>query len=60
MKLDKALYRKAFALHRQYNDAEIVDRAYHAGKLSPQEGWRQYVALWELCMRLAPSIDCFS
>lgn len=54
MKLDKELYRQAYALYRQWNEAEMVDRARNAGKLSPAEAWRQYVALVEFCWKLCP------
>jgi hypothetical protein len=55
VKLDKELYRKAYELHRQWNEAELVDDLRNAGKLLPQEAWRQYVDLWEFCMKLSPS-----
>jgi hypothetical protein len=54
MQLDKDLYRKAYELHRQWNEAEKIERARNAGQLSPEEAWRQYVDLVEFCWRLCP------
>jgi len=54
MSLDKELYRTAYQGYRQWNEAEMVERARNAGRLSPAEAWRRYVALWEFCMKLAP------
>ncbi len=54
MKLDKELYRQAYQQYRRWNQAELVDRARNAGKLSPSEAWRQYVALVEFCWKLYP------
>ena len=54
MPIDKELYRKVRELYGQWNEAELIDGARNAGKLTPQEGWRQYVALWEFCMKLSP------
>ena len=52
--LDKELYRKAYERYRQWNEAELADRARNAGRLSPAEAWRQYVALVEFCWKLCP------
>lgn len=54
MPIDKELYRQAYEHYRQWNEAELVDRARNAGRLSPQELWQQYVDLWEFCVNLAP------
>lgn len=54
MKLDKDLYRQAYEQYRQWNEAELADRVRNAGKLSPQEAWRQYVALVEFCWKMCP------
>ncbi len=54
MAIDKELYRQAFEYYRQWNEAELIERARNAGKLSPQELWQQYVDLWEFCVNLAP------
>ncbi len=54
MKLDKELYRQAYELHRQYNEAELRERVRNTGHLIPEEAWRQYVALWDFLMKLAP------
>lgn len=54
MKLDKELYRQTYERFRKLNEAELVERAYNAGKLSPREAWRQYVALVEFCWKLCP------
>jgi len=56
MPLDKELYRKAYESLRQWNEAELIDRVRNAGRLTPQEAWRQYVALWEFCMKLSPPL----
>ena len=52
--LDKELYRQAYEQYRQWNEAELIERARNAGKLSPAEAWRQYVALVEFCWKLCP------
>jgi len=54
MKLDKELYRQAYQQYQRWNEAELVDRARNAGKLTPQAAWRQYVALVEFCWKLCP------
>jgi hypothetical protein len=57
MKLDKELYRKAHELYSQWNEVELIDSLRHAEKLSPQQAWRQYVDLWEFCMKLSPAAN---
>jgi hypothetical protein len=47
MNIDKALYRQAQEWFRQSNLAEQKARWESAGKISSQEAWKQYVALWE-------------
>jgi len=54
MTLDKDLYRRAYEQHRRWNEAELADRARNAGKLSPAEAWKQYLALVEFCWKLYP------
>ncbi len=54
MTLDKELLRQVHRQYRQWNEDQLVARARRAGRLSPAEGWRQYVALWQLCLELAP------
>jgi len=56
-KLDKELYRQAHAWYSQWNQAELEDDLRTAGNLSPQQTWRQYVDLWEFCMKLSPSLS---
>ncbi len=55
MKLDRELYRQAYERYRQWNEAELAERVRNAGKLTPQQGWAQYLALaefaWECCPR---------
>jgi hypothetical protein len=53
-KIDATLYRQAYEQYRQWNEAELADRVRNAGKLSPQEAWRQYVALVEFCWKMCP------
>lgn len=57
MKLDKELYRHAYELRRQYNEAELRERIRNAGKRPPNKAWQQFVALWEFGrqMNLKPS-----
>jgi hypothetical protein len=57
MKLDKELYRKAYESYRQWNEIESIERTREAGKLTPQQSWNRYVALWELSMKIAPEIS---
>jgi len=52
--LDKELYRKAYEQYRRWNEAELVDRARNAGKLSPAEAWEQYLALAEFARECCP------
>jgi len=54
MKLDKELYRQAYQQYRRWNEAELVDRARNAGKLSPSEAWRQYLALFDFAVESCP------
>ncbi len=54
MVIDKELYRKAYESLRQWSEAEKVERAREAGRLSPEEKWRQFVDLFEFCWRIAP------
>jgi hypothetical protein len=54
MSIDKELYRRAYELHRQWNHAERVERAYNAGQRSPLECWKQYIAWWQFLMRISP------
>jgi hypothetical protein len=57
MKLDKELYRKAYESYRQWNETESIERIREAGKLTPQQSWNRYVALWELLVKIAPEIS---
>lgn len=53
IKLDKELYRHAYQLYRQWNEAELMERVKNAGNRPPQQAWQEYIALWEFCLRLA-------
>lgn len=55
--LDKDLYRYAYQLHRQWHEAERKARLRSADTPSAQQGWQQYVALWEFGwqLKLKPS-----
>jgi hypothetical protein len=53
MPLDKELYRWAYEQYRQWNEAELIDRALNAGKLSPQKAWSQYVDLFEFSHQMS-------
>lgn len=52
--IDKELYRRAYELHRVWNEYEEAERVRKAGTLPPGEAWRRYVDLVEFCWRLAP------
>lgn len=52
--LDKALYRQACQQYQRWNEAEGMERARCAGRLSPAEAWQRYVDLVELCWKLCP------
>ncbi len=54
MKLDKELYRKAYALHQQSSEAKLVERARLHQELSPAEAFKQYADLMALVWRLCP------
>jgi hypothetical protein len=51
--MDRQLYQQAYAALREWNEAELVDRAQDTSKLSPADAWRQYASLVKLCYRLA-------
>ncbi|MCU0486992.1 MAG: hypothetical protein MUC85_12885 [Anaerolineales bacterium] len=57
MALDGKLYREAQEAYRQWKLAEQAERAYNAGKRTPLENWRAYVAWWEFLMSIAPPIS---
>ncbi len=52
--LDKTLYRQAYEQYQRWNEAEEMERIRRAGRISPQEAWRQYVELVEFCWKLCP------
>jgi hypothetical protein len=54
MKLDKDLYRWARQSYLEWNRAELMKRVQKAGNITAQQGWKQYVGIWEFCMKLAP------
>lgn len=54
MALDKELYRRAYALHEQWSEAKLIERAKNADKLSPAEAFRQYVDLVEFFWKIRP------
>ena len=56
MKLDKELYRKAHEALQQWSEAKMLYRLQEDSRLSPQEAWEKYAALWEFCMRIAPPL----
>ncbi len=52
MSLDKALYRKAYAEYRQWNEIEYRERIRASAMLTPQERWRDYLDLWNFCQKM--------
>ena len=54
MRIDKALYKNAWAYYRQWNEAELIARIRQGCKLTPKEGWQQYVALTEFLWKSNP------
>jgi hypothetical protein len=52
MKINPKLYREAREHYRQWNEAELIERARNAGKLKPREAWKQYASLWAFAMQL--------
>ncbi len=54
MKLDKELYRRAYALHQQSSDAKLEERARLHQELSSAEAFKQYADLVALMWRLCP------
>ena len=54
MEIDKEKYRQARQWYREWDEAKLIDRARNAGKLTPQQGWEQFIGLWEFCQNLAP------
>ena len=57
MTMDKELYKRAYESYREWNEIELADRVRNRGKLTPQEAWKQYVALWQLAMKLSPPMS---
>lgn len=57
MALDKELYRRAYALHEQWSDAKLIERAENASRLSPTEAFRQYADLVEFFWKICPEPD---
>ena len=53
MPLDAKLYREAREAYRLWNEAVLRERLHAVNKPSPQETWRQYVALTEFCWKIA-------
>jgi len=54
MEMDKDLYRKAHAALKRWNEFETIERLQQAKHLTPEQGWKQYISLWELLMKIAP------
>jgi hypothetical protein len=54
MRLDKELYRQAYRQYREWNEAELIDRARNAGKLAPEAAWQQYLALFDFARESCP------
>ncbi len=52
MPLDPKLIREAQAAYRQWNEAELRDRLLVAPHRPSDEGWRQFIDLWEFAWRL--------
>lgn len=57
MALDKELYCRAYALHEQWSDAKLIERAENASRLSPTEAFRQYADLVEFFWKISPEPD---
>ena len=47
MTLDKELYRKAYQSYQEWNEAELNARIQNAGHSTPEDGFSQYLSLWE-------------
>ncbi|HLE30119.1 MAG TPA: hypothetical protein VI793_18490 [Anaerolineales bacterium] len=54
MALDKELYRKVYAAHRQWSEEKLLYQIRHESALSSREAWERYAALVEFCWRIAP------
>ena len=50
--IDKELYRKAYEGYREWNEVELQERIRNPGRLSPEEAWAQYKALWAFAVKL--------
>lgn len=53
-RLDQDLYRQAYEQYRQWNEAELAKRVRNAGKLTPEQAWRQYLALANFAYETCP------
>ena len=54
MELDKELYRKYYAALREWSEAEAFQRIMDARRLTPEQAWNRYIALWEFAMQFSP------
>lgn len=55
MKIDAELYRAAFKQYAEWSKTKMIDRAYLASKLTPQELWQTYVGMWKFAWKLSPT-----
>jgi hypothetical protein len=53
-KIDRELYRKAYASLRQWSEAKVIERVLIAEHLSPTERWRRYAGLWAFAVTISP------
>lgn len=52
---NKELVRAWRRLYELWNQAERIDESLNAASRPPGQAWRQYMALWQFCMRAAPA-----
>jgi DNA-binding FadR family transcriptional regulator len=53
MMIDGKLYREAYELMRQWNEAELKARTTRVDRRTPAERWQQYRSLWNFCAQLS-------
>lgn len=56
---NKEMVRAWRRMYSLWNQAELMDEAMNRNRLTPLEGWRQYVDLWEFCMKTVSDPDDF-
>jgi hypothetical protein len=57
MQLDKKLYRKVYDDLKKWSEFKSIQRLLDARKLTPEQAWSQYLALWNLVVKNNPQVN---